>query len=135
MKKYLIVLLALVLAGTLGCRPGSSISTFVKPGIEFGPAPVLGILALTSNSPESGIAISDAIGSGLVMSDFTIVERTQLNRILGEHGFVLSGLTSDIDFKKIGKILNVDFVLMGSTTTIEKATTGGTKFHRSTSHL
>jgi TolB-like protein len=48
-------------------------------------------------------------------SEFELIERKSINKILKEKTFNLSGLT-DSDSKKLGKLLSVDSILLGSLT-------------------
>ena len=73
----------------------------------------LGILPFQSVVPSIGVAVSDIIAANLLDSPFTIVERTQLSRILQEHQLSVSGITADADYARIGQLSNIDYLLVG----------------------
>jgi hypothetical protein len=58
--------------------------------------------------------ISDMFATRLMDVGFSIVERTQLQGILSEQKLSASGLLSKSDINKIGKLLDVDILVMGN---------------------
>jgi curli biogenesis system outer membrane secretion channel CsgG len=58
--------------------------------------------------------ISDMFATQLMGVGFSIVERTQLQRILSELQLSTSGLLSKSDLNKIGKLMDVDILVMGN---------------------
>lgn len=63
---------------------------------------------------DAGPAISDIVASELMkLSRYKIRERTDLKRVLEEHAFQLSDLVSKGDYRTIGKIAEVDAVVVG----------------------
>lgn len=104
------ILILLITFFLLSCASSKS---FSKPGVKFKGAKV-GILQLQCAFQEIGSAVSDALGANLLDSGFRIIERTYLNKIIEEQGLSISGLTTSIDYKKIGQISNVDFLLTGT---------------------
>lgn len=66
------------------------------------------------NSPKSGINVSDAITNELIrISNWDIVERTQLMKVIKEQSIEATGMT-EADYSKLGKLTNVDYFITGS---------------------
>jgi curli biogenesis system outer membrane secretion channel CsgG len=85
--------------------------------------PRIAVLGFSNNSTFSywgdnlGAAAADELTTQLVKSGvFTVVERSQVNAILEEQHFGLSGAVDASTAAQIGKILGVQAVLMGSVT-------------------
>ncbi len=88
-----------------------------------GAKPRIAVIGFTNNSTFTywgdnlGGAAADELTTQLVKSGaFTVVERTQVNAILQEQHFGLSGAVDASTAAEIGKILGVQAVLMGSIT-------------------
>jgi curli biogenesis system outer membrane secretion channel CsgG len=77
-------------------------------------------LPFYSTVPETGAIISDTIGNNLMGLGVNIIERTYLNSLLQEQGFSISDKTENIDFTKIGKIINVNYLLLGTVEVSER---------------
>ena len=58
--------------------------------------------------------ISDMFATRLMGVGFSILERTQLQSILSEQKLSASGLLSKSDINKIGKLMDVDILVMGN---------------------
>lgn len=84
-----------------------------KPGLNI-TGGKLGILAFQSIVPSIGIAVSDVVGTELMDSPFSIIERAYLAQILQEQGFAVSGITETSNFKQIGALSGVDYLLVGN---------------------
>lgn len=70
----------------------------------------------SSNHPDSGINVSDAITSEIIkIKNWSVVERSQLPKIVQEQKIEATGLTAQ-DYHKIGKLTNVDYLIIGSVT-------------------
>jgi curli biogenesis system outer membrane secretion channel CsgG len=90
----------------------SSVKSYSKPDLRIETGR-LGILPFSSNIPEVGNVVSDTIGANLLASGFNIVDRTHMARLLKERD--ISHLEIDSpDYKKIGDVTNVRFVLVGN---------------------
>ena len=74
----------------------------------------LGIPAFRCSNPEVGTMVADSVASNLVGTNLTIVERGYLAEILREQGLTLTGLTETSDYRRIGHLMNVDFLLVGT---------------------
>jgi curli biogenesis system outer membrane secretion channel CsgG len=130
MKKINVIIVFCILLFSISCNQ-AIIKTSSKPNLQINPQSSLGILPLHASYPESGAAISDAIGTNLISSKMRIIERTYLTNILEEQGLSLSGATETVKYDKIGKITNVGYLLVGNATTMERTTVSGLKFNRS----
>jgi TolB-like protein len=65
-------------------------------------------------SKGSGVAVSDALTSEIVkISNWNVVERSQLEKLISEKSMNLSGLTN-ADYTAIGKITKTDFIIVGT---------------------
>ena len=106
-----------------------------KPNLNLKGAS-LGVLPFYSSVPETGAIISDTIGSKLLGSGLNIIERTYLNNIFQEQGLSISGATENIDFKAIGKIINVNYLLIGTVEVSERPySTGFGAFRKSGTYI
>ncbi len=64
--------------------------------------------------PGSGISIADALTNELVqISNWDLVERSQIEKILKEKSFDMTGLT-DSQITDIGKLAKTDYIIVGS---------------------
>jgi len=69
---------------------------------------------------ETGNAITDALIPDLMELGFTVVERKRLEAVLKEHALQQSGITEGRTTKQVGKLLNVDALLVGEYSAIEE---------------
>ena len=128
-KHYLLgsSLLTLVLLLT-SC--GGTVKSYSKPDLHLEKGR-LGILPFSSNIPEVGYVVSDTIGANLLASGFDIVDRSHMAQLLEEENVSYLDVDSP-DYKKIGAITMVNFVLVGNiafssaTTRVVDTTTGKT---------
>jgi len=69
-----------------------------------------------NNVSQSDVrALSDRLRNELAQTgEFTVVERAQMEEILGEQGFQQSGLTSDDKLVEVGKLIGVEQMIVGS---------------------
>jgi len=102
------------------CNEVSVLKVNLKPDFRFKAKTSLGILPLNSSVIDVGSSISDSIGASLMQLDMRIIERTYLDNVLREQGLFLSGATESLNYNKIGKIVNVDYLLVGTAVTIRK---------------
>lgn len=73
----------------------------------------LSILPYSEDSPND-IKMSDLLTTELISFGFNIIERNQLNRILKEQGFTLSGFLESENREIVGKIANIDGIFIVS---------------------
>jgi curli biogenesis system outer membrane secretion channel CsgG len=81
----------------------------------------LGVLPFYSDITSVGLVVSDTAGANLIDSGCKIIERSYLATILKEHGPSQTGITESIDYRKIGKITNVDYLLVGNVEAKERS--------------
>jgi len=91
--------------------------------VEGQPIPRIAVVGFENNSSFSawgdrlGLAASDELTTQLVRSGaFSVVERAQLEEILSEQRLGMSGAVDSRTAARIGEILGVNYVLMGSIT-------------------
>jgi hypothetical protein len=98
------------------------LSVIVSPNYNFNQHKKLAIMPFkgkaydTSQTPYFIVEeqISDMFATQLMGVGFSIVERTELQRILSELQLSTSGLLSKSDLNKIGKLMNIDILVMGN---------------------
>lgn len=74
----------------------------------------LGILSFRCADPSVGDVVADSVATNLLDSSFMVIERTYLAEIVREQGLSITGLTEMSDYRKIGHLVDVDFLLVGS---------------------
>jgi curli biogenesis system outer membrane secretion channel CsgG len=98
------------------------LSVIVSPNFNFNKHKKLAVMPFKGKAYDPARApyfvveeqISDMFATRLMGVGFSIVERTQLERILSEQKLSTSGLLSQSDINKIGKLMNVDMLVMGN---------------------
>jgi curli biogenesis system outer membrane secretion channel CsgG len=63
-----------------------------------------------------GGAVSDMLVTQLVKSGYNVIERERIKEVLGEQAFGQSGAVDPETAAKVGKVLGVDYLIMGSVT-------------------
>jgi curli biogenesis system outer membrane secretion channel CsgG len=118
MRKFILFIVMVLFF--LGCNEKNVMNINLKPDFKFKGETYLGILPLDASVEEVGCSISDSIAANLMQLDLRIIERTFLKNILEEQGLSLSGATGNPNYNEIGKIANVDYLLVGTAVTIKK---------------
>jgi curli biogenesis system outer membrane secretion channel CsgG len=98
------------------------LSVIVSPNYNFNKHKKLAMMPFkgkaydTSQAPYFVVEeqVSDMFATQLMGAGFSIIERTQLQRILSELQLSTSGLLSKSDINKIGKLMNVDILVTGN---------------------
>ncbi len=93
----------------------TSTKKFVKNPERLKSVKKVAVLPFVCNNREVGYSISKALSAQLLASRFTVIERTQFEKLLTEQGFTLSGILED-QGSIIGKIKGVDAIVVGSAT-------------------
>ena len=108
--RRLIVFLPVLVVVT-GCATGSS---FVKPGYDFSTLNKVALVEVSGANNREVVQneIADLFAMELLKRGFDVVERTQVEKILKEQGFQTSGATSALDPTEMGRILNVDAIVI-----------------------
>jgi len=113
MSQALRILSAAVIAiALLGCTTTKS---FVKNPARLREVRKVAVLPFVCGNPETGVALSEALAAQLVASRFTIIERSQFEKLLSEQKLTLSGLLED-NTAAVGKLKGVDAIIVGSAT-------------------
>jgi curli biogenesis system outer membrane secretion channel CsgG len=98
------------------------LSVIVSPNFNFNKQKKLAVIPFKGKAYDSLQSpyfieeeqISDMFATRLMGIGFSIVERTQLQSILSEQKLSASGLLSKSDINKIGKLMDVDMLVMGN---------------------
>lgn len=105
----------------------------VKAAISAGVSPnelhkIKRVAVFFGESKNSDFAdiMADNIALELLNLGFQVVERADLEKVLSEQKLQMSGLLDSSTAAKIGKMVGVDAVVLGSMTTIRKETGSGT---------
>lgn len=107
-----------VLCLLAGCMP----KTVISPTYDFSQMHRIGIMAF--DSPWQTLqGAENLFAKYLLESGFKVVERAQLESILGEHHIAVSGYLSPQTTREIGKILGVDVLLVGEVSNFTPART------------
>lgn len=109
MKKLFLPLLAVFLLS--GCMAATGMSR----RYDFNRIQRLGILKFNTNN-ELPAGVEDIFAKYLLRRGFTVIERSQLERILDEQKLNMSGALDQETLKQIGKVLGVDALVLGSVT-------------------
>lgn len=98
-------------------------SGILPPPAEAQPRPRIAVVGFENNSSFNawgdrlGLAAQDELTTQLVRSGaFSVIERAQLEQILNEQRLGMSGAVDPRTAARIGEILGVNYVLMGSIT-------------------
>lgn len=115
MKKLLLFIILPIITSITSCTSFNH-DTFLKNKESLKKNITVAVLPF-SDSPrhiDSGINVSDAVTSQIIkIKNWNIVERTKIQSVLKEQALGASGLTVK-DYNKIGKLLDADFLIMGS---------------------
>lgn len=118
MKKLIGILL--VISFFYGCseltkvmKKSSEIS--VSPNYHFNKYKRITVFPFNTTKPERyNLTISDQLSICFMKLGYTVVERTQLQALLKELNIEVSGFMKQSDIIRIGKLLQIDAIIMGS---------------------
>jgi len=71
------------------------------------------VFPFPSSSNEISFLAADLVSQNLLRKGFRVLDRSNLTSILQEQGLSISGLAEEPDYKKIGKLLDSDFIVVG----------------------
>lgn len=122
MRRNLVVYLSLALFLFLASNPVTKPTAQEKRRIavlDFDYATVTSnVYAYFGSNQDVGKGIADLLVTKLVQSGvYSVIERKQIERVLAEQNFGKSGRVDDATAAKIGKILGVDTLIVGSINT------------------
>jgi curli biogenesis system outer membrane secretion channel CsgG len=75
----------------------------------------IAVIPFSAKNADMGSAVADALSAKLLNSRFTVIERTQLDKILAEQGLSLTGVLQDQQ-PIIGNVKGIDAIIVGSAT-------------------
>jgi hypothetical protein len=111
MRSFAVLTLSLLVVVAAGC---SSSEGFARAGYDFSKVEKVAVISVEGR--VSGASAKNQIGDffhlELLKKGYAPVERAEVQKILEEHKFQTSGLTSNEDAARAGKILNVPAVLI-----------------------
>jgi len=113
---YSVVSFCILAAFFIGCAPRAAI----RRDYDFSKIKRVGVLKFDSSqvglfsSYDPGAMVADEFVYQLLDRGITVVERSQLDNILKEQDLGQSGRLDATTIKKIGKILGVDALIMGT---------------------
>jgi hypothetical protein len=128
MKKFIIFTMVLLLTGCYTIYKVNSdfnskeLSVFVSPNFNINKYKKLAVIPFKGKAYDTLGApnfileeqISDMFATRLMGVGFSIVERTQLHSILSEQQLSATGLLSNSDINKMGKLMDIDMLVMGN---------------------
>jgi hypothetical protein len=118
LKSGLVILLTAIISLT-GCSSSKPQIPYTVKAHDFNAAKYEKVAFITDNSIiKTKRSVEDVFTAALLAKRYKVASRSDVDRILQEMKFQQSGLT-DADAKKIGKILNVPAVLIGSVPIIQ----------------
>ena len=122
MKKVLLLSVAAAAAFSISCTSVKN-DVFIKDKAAMKRPVRIAVMPFTdpqnTSIKGSGLAVSDALTGELVkIAPWTVVERSQLEKVMGEKELNMTGLT-DADAINIGKLAKTDYIIVGSVTEFE----------------
>ena len=102
----------MLLMGMLGLMMGCTPKTVISPSYRFDQMDRIGVMSFQTPA-DSVQGVENLFAKYLIRSGFKVVERAQLESVLGEHGLSVSGYLSPETTREIGRILGVDTLLIG----------------------
>ncbi|HTG01503.1 MAG TPA: CsgG/HfaB family protein [Nitrospirota bacterium] len=94
----------------------ASTKEFVKNPQRLKTVQRVAVIPFAGNNAEMGYAVAESLSANLVNSRFTVVERTQLDKLLAEQGLSLKGVLQD-EKSIVGRLKGIDAIIVGSSTT------------------
>ena len=139
-RVFVFLFLAALAAGIVERQASSQTASQSKPRVailDFDYATVqTSSAAIFGNNVDIGKGISDLLVTDLVTNgSYSVIERAALNKVLAEQNFSNSNRADPTTAARIGKILGVDYIIVGSITEFGNETNkqnvggGGGTFH------
>lgn len=109
------LLLAFVFSMTLFISGCATNPVVVKDNYDYSSVKKITVLALSDypSQSNSGEIMSGLLAKYLMKYGFDVVEREDLEKVIGEQKLSLSGLIGSGQIKEIGKISGIDAIVMG----------------------
>jgi curli biogenesis system outer membrane secretion channel CsgG len=109
---------ALLIAAGLSCACAGAPVVAVKPGFDLSRAGRVALLdfADLQGQSGSGASVSQALEPYLLQAGYSLVERSQVRRVLQEQALGGSGLVASEAAQTLGRMLAVDALVLGTVT-------------------
>lgn len=108
MKKM--ILLLLTAASLAAC--GGSVKTVIRG--EFDRSGRVAVMPFSGKDRDTSLSLAEAFSTYLMDAGFDVMERAQLEKVLGEQKASLSGAMAAEDIAQVGKLAGVRAVVTGS---------------------
>ena len=106
---FIVCLLCIVACAT------ATIKKFVNNPQRLKSVQRIAVIPFVAKNTDMGNAVAESLSANLLNSRFTVMERTQLDKLLAEQGLSLTGVLQDQQ-SIIGKIKGIDAIIVGSAT-------------------
>ncbi len=127
MKRFAVLVLAFLM---LSCTAHEyPYTVYSRPGANVSDAKIA-VLPFSSTTREVEFLASDLVSQNLIKNGFRIVDRSYLQNILQEQEVSLTGLTKDTSLQKIGKLVEADYLLVGTVRVETKVESSGVAFKK-----
>ncbi|MGL4369682.1 MAG: CsgG/HfaB family protein, partial [Spirochaetota bacterium] len=122
MKRTILLLTAVLCVFALSCSSVNN-KVFIKDKDALQKEIRIAVLPFNdvngAQGQGTGEAIADALTNEIVkISNWTVVERSQLQKVMGEKELNMTGMTS-ADFAALGKLTKTDYIIIGSVSEFE----------------
>jgi hypothetical protein len=113
LKKILSYSVLLFLLCIYGCGP-SLIDVHKKQGVDLGRYERIAVLKFSSPNLQAGIEAADLVALQLLRKGYSVIERLEIDKILREQEFGLTGAVDPQKAAEIGRILGVQCFVIGA---------------------
>lgn len=110
MKFLITFIIPFFLLSVISC--GSGVKFITSPNYDYTKLKNIAILPFTGNT-DFGSTFADLLGLNLMEAGFTIITRSEIDKILEEQGMQQSDLMDENQIVKTGKLLGVDAMMFG----------------------
>lgn len=104
-----------VIAILASCAP-ATVSTRRNEKYDLSRIKRVTVFPFSSNDADLGTNLADALGTELLGMGYDLIERNQIEEILREQKFELTGVVTPEKAKKIGQLAEVDGIITGNVT-------------------
>jgi len=129
-NSLLIPIIALILTGC--AESNFLVTTTVNPSVKLTPQPRIAVLPMDlAGYGDGDLTVirqnwRNTVEAGLLLNSFRVVDRDLVDNILQEQHFQKSGVVNKGSSVEVGKILGINYVLVG---TVQVLASDGSKFH------
>ena len=111
MRRASVSILAVLMLTLASC---TSSKRFVKNPERLSEVQKIAVLPFDSQRPDIGQNIAESMSANLIMSRYTIIERSQLERLLEEQEMTVENIVQG-DRSFVGRLSGVDALILGTT--------------------